>query len=144
MDKISIKGLRLFAYHGVNPEEKENGQTFVIDMDYYVNIARACQMDSIDDTVSYARVVKAIRNAFCENKYDLIEKAAQVVADAVLEEFPDIFKVDITLKKPEAPIKADFDYVAVTISRERYWITYYHLALISATEKIISKKRLRQ
>ncbi|MGN0524872.1 dihydroneopterin aldolase [Eubacterium sp.] len=119
MDKISIKGLRLFAYHGVNPEEKENGQTFVIDMDYYVNIARACQMDSIDDTVSYARVVKAIRNAFCENKYDLIEKAAQVVADAVLEEFPDIFKVDITLKKPEAPIKADFDYVAVTISRER-------------------------
>ena len=37
MDKISIKGLRLFAYHGVNPEEKENGQTFVIDMDYYVN-----------------------------------------------------------------------------------------------------------
>lgn len=119
MDKISIKGLRLFAYHGVNPEEKENGQTFVIDMDYYVNIARACQMDSIDDTVSYARVVKVIRNAFCENKYDLIEKAAQVVADAVLEEFPDIFKVDITLKKPEAPIKAEFDYVAVTISRER-------------------------
>ena len=119
MDKISIKGLRLFAYHGVNPEEKENGQTFVIDMDYYVNIARACQMDSIDDTVSYARVVKVIRKAFCENKYDLIEKAAQVVADAVLEEFPDIFKVDITLKKPEAPIKADFDYVAVTISRER-------------------------
>ena len=119
MDKISIKGLRLFAYHGVNPEEKENGQTFVIDMDYYVNIARACQMDSIEDTVSYARVVKTIRNAFCENKYDLIEKAAQVVADAVLEEFPDIFKVDITLKKPEAPIKADFDYVAVTISRER-------------------------
>ena len=49
----------------------------------------------------------------------MIEKAAQVVADAVLEEFPDIFKVDITLKKPEAPIKADFDYVAVTISRER-------------------------
>ena len=119
MDKISIKGLRLFAYHGVNPEEKENGQTFVIDMDYDVNIARACQMDSIDDTVSYARVVKVIRKAFCENKYDLIEKAAQVVADAVLEEFPDIFKVDITLKKPEAPIKADFDYVAVTISRER-------------------------
>ena len=31
MDKISIKGLRLFAYHGVNPEEKENGQTTLFD-----------------------------------------------------------------------------------------------------------------
>ncbi len=119
MDKISIKGLKLYAYHGVNPEEKQDGQNFIIDLDYYVNIAKACSMDTINDTVSYAKVIKLINRVFVEKKYDLIEKAAQVVADAVLNEFSDIFRVDITLKKPEAPIKADFDYVAVTISRER-------------------------
>ncbi len=119
MDKISIKGLKLFAYHGVNPEEKENGQNFVIDLDYYVNIARACQMDTLDDTVSYAKVVKTIRRVFTAEKYDLIERAAQVIADAVLDEFEDIFKVEVTLKKPEAPISAEFDYVAVSIMRER-------------------------
>lgn len=119
MDKISIKGLKLFAYHGVNPEEKENGQNFVIDLDYYVNIARACQMDTLDDTVSYAKVVKTIRRVFTAEKYDLIERAAQVIADAVLDEFEDIFKVEITLKKPEAPISTEFDYVAVSITRER-------------------------
>ena len=119
MDKISIKGLKLFAYHGVNPEEKENGQNFVIDLDYYVNIARACQLDTLDDTVSYAKVVKTIRRVFTAEKYDLIERAAQVIADAVLDEFDDIFKVEVTLKKPEAPISAEFDYVAVSIMRER-------------------------
>ena len=119
MDKISIKGLKLFAYHGVNPEEKENGQNFVIDLDYYVNIARACQMDTLDDTVSYAKVVKTIRRVFTAEKYDLIERAAQVIADAELDEFDDIFKVEVTLKKPEAPISAEFDYVAVSIMRER-------------------------
>lgn len=119
MDKISIKGLKLFAYHGVNLEEKENGQNFVIDLDYYVNIARACQMDTLDDTVSYAKVVKTIRRVFTAEKYDLIERAAQVIADAVLDEFDDIFKVEVTLKKPEAPISAEFDYVAVSIMRER-------------------------
>ncbi len=119
MDKISIKGLKLFAYHGVNPEEKENGQNFVIDLDYYVNIAKACQMDALDDTVSYAKVVKTIRRVFTAEKYDLIERAAQVIADAVLEDFEDIFKVEVTLKKPEAPISAEFDYVAVSITRER-------------------------
>ena len=119
MDKISIKGLKLFAYHGVNPEEKENGQNFVIDLDYYVNIARACQMDTLDDTVSYAKVVKTIRRVFTAEKYDLIERAAQVIADAVLDEFEDIIKVEVTLKKPEAPISAEFDYVAVSIMRER-------------------------
>lgn len=119
MDKISIKGLKLFAYHGVNPEEKEDGQNFIIDLDYYLNIVKACNQDTLEDTVSYAKVVKVIRRVFTAEKYDLIERAAQVVADAVLDEFTEITKVEITLKKPEAPIKVDFDYVAVTICRER-------------------------
>lgn len=119
MDKISIKGLKLFAYHGVNSEEKENGQNFVLDIDYYVNIAKACHNDCIDDTVSYAKVVKVVRAAFTAEKYDLIERAAQVVADAILDGFNEIFKVEITLKKPEAPVNADFEYMAVNIVRER-------------------------
>lgn len=119
MDKITIKGLKLFAYHGVNPEEKQNGQTFILDIDYYVNTAKACHNDSIDDTVSYAKVVKAAREVFTAEKYDLIERAAQVVADRLLDDFEEIFKVDITLKKPEAPVNAEFDYMAVSITRER-------------------------
>lgn len=119
MDKITIKNLELFAYHGVNPEEKENGQTFYIDVDYYISLAKACHTDNLDDTVSYAKVVKTIRRAFTGEKYDLIEKASQVVADAILDEYSDIMRVDITLKKPEAPVKAKFDYMAVSISRKR-------------------------
>lgn len=119
MDKITIKNLKLFAYHGVNPEEKENGQNFYLDIDYYVNIANACKNDNLDDTVSYAKVVKVVRKAFTDEKYDLIERASQVVADAILDNFDQIFKVEITLKKPEAPVSAEFDYMAVTIQRER-------------------------
>lgn len=119
MDKITVKGLRLFAYHGVNPEEKENGQTFVIDLDYYLDLQDACKSDCVDDTVSYAKAVKVIKKAFTAEKYDLIEKAAQAVCDALFEEFKEIEKIIITLKKPEAPVKAEFDYMAVTLVRER-------------------------
>ena len=31
MDKILIRDLKIFAYHGVNEEEKVNGQNFVFD-----------------------------------------------------------------------------------------------------------------
>ena len=119
MDKITIKNLKLFAYHGVNPEEKENGQNFLIDINYYVDIKKACQSDSLEDTVSYAKVVKTARAAFTKNKYDLIERAAQAMADAIFESFDSIFKLEITLKKPQAPVNADFEYMAVTIIRER-------------------------
>ena len=49
----------------------------------------------------------------------MLEKVSQRVADQILEEYPPIQTVEITLKKPEAPIRADFDYVAVHIVRRR-------------------------
>lgn len=119
MDKITIKNLTLFAYHGVNPEEKENGQRFVLDVDYYLDLGSACQSDCLDDTVSYATAVKIIRKVFTEQSYDLIERAAQVVCDALFEAFAPIQQIDITLKKPQAPVRAEFDYMAVTLHRER-------------------------
>ncbi len=119
MDFISINNLNIYAYHGVNLEEKENGQNFIFDIKYYLNIARACHTDDVNDTVSYAKVVKLVTKVFTERKFDLIERAAQVVADEILDNFSEISKVEITLKKPEAPIKADFENVAVTIFRDR-------------------------
>lgn len=119
MDKIIVKGLKLFAYHGVNPEEKEEGQLFVLDIVSYVNLDLPCKTDNVDDTVSYAKLIKTVRRVFTAEKYDLIEKAAQQVADAILNDYEKIDSVTVTLKKPFAPVKADFDYAAVEITRSR-------------------------
>lgn len=51
-------------------------------------------------------------------KDNLIERAASRVAEAILQEFP-VSAVTVLLKKPRAPIAADFDYVAVEITRRR-------------------------
>lgn len=119
MDKILIRDLKIFAYHGVNPEEKRDGQHFVFDIDLSVNMTKACYSDDVNDTVSYAKVIKTVKRVVTGEKYDLLEKVAQITADAILEEYPEVFFVDITLKKPEAPVKADFGWVGVRISRER-------------------------
>lgn len=119
MDKIIIKGLSLFAYHGVNPEEKEQGQEFVLDIILSVNINRACSSDDVNDTVSYAKVVKTARRVFTAQKYNLLEKCADVTAKAILDEYPAVFSVDLTVKKPHAPVSADFEYMAVNVVRNR-------------------------
>lgn len=113
MDKIYIKGLELFAYHGVNPEEKRDGQTFILDITLYADLSRARRTDSLSDTVNYAAVRKTVQRAFTAESYDLIERAAQVVCEAILNEHPGVEKVELLLKKPEAPMNAKFDYVAV-------------------------------
>ena len=119
MDKIKIQGLKLYAYHGVNPEEKVDGQEFNLDIKAYLPLDLPCVSDNVDDTVSYAKIIKTARRVFLAEKYDLLEKAAQTVVDAILSEFPKIEKVKVEVKKPFAPIKADFDYVSVEITRSR-------------------------
>ncbi len=119
MDKIIVKGLKLFCYHGVNPEEKVDGQNFIFDIDATVDLSLPCKTDNVNDTVSYAKIIKTVRRVAQGEKNDLLERVAQRVADELFVEFEKISALVITLKKPEAPIKADFDYVAVTIERSR-------------------------
>lgn len=119
MDKIVVKGLKIFAYHGVNPEEKEDGQNFILDIDAYVDLKTPCRNDSVDDTVSYAKIIKEATAVFTSQKDDLLERAAERVARGLFARFDKIHSLRILLKKPEAPIKADFEYVGVEIFRER-------------------------
>jgi dihydroneopterin aldolase len=118
VDKIVIKGLRVFAYHGVNPEEKENGQTFELDITLHTDLLRAGMTDDLNDTINYASVAKLASAVMLQEKNDLIERAAARVADAILENYP-TEAVTVLLKKPEAPMKADFDFVGVEITRTR-------------------------
>ena len=119
MDEIYIKGLKIFAYHGVNPEETENGQEFELDITMYADLTSARQSDDLEDTINYAAARKVINAAMTEKPYRLIERAAEVVATALLNGFEKLVKVDVILKKPNAPMSAVFDYVAVKITKSR-------------------------
>lgn len=118
-DKIIIKDLKVFAYHGVNEEEKINGQDFVLDVTLYLPLNKPCHSDDVNDTVSYAKVTKLILKVMADRSYDLIEAAADRVAMEIIKNFEQVESVTICLKKPQAPVKADFSYMAVEITRSR-------------------------
>ena len=119
-DKIIIKGLKILAYHGVKEQEKRDGQNFILDCILFVNRNKLRFQDSIDDTISYSTVARIIKCTMQKKSYNLIETAAEYVAQNLFKEFASLIEVDITLKKPEAPIKdLDFEYVAVNIRRKR-------------------------
>lgn len=119
MNEIIIKGLEIYAYHGVHEEEKINGQKFIIDINVKADIDKACFSDDVNDTVSYSEIIRRVKEDFCSEKYDLIEKAAQKVIEGIFDGFPKVSECEILLKKPDAPINACFDYVAVRLRRKR-------------------------
>lgn len=119
MGKILIRGLKIYGYHGVNPEEKQLGQNFVFDLTLWTDLKRAGETDRISDTVSYAAVRKTVHRVVTENRFNLLEKLGTAICDAVLLEYPTIEKIKVLVQKPEAPISAAFDDVAVEIKEKR-------------------------
>jgi dihydroneopterin aldolase len=118
VDRLAIRGVEVFAHHGVFAFERREGQKFVIDLVLGVQTGPAAASDDLKDTVDYGSVVARVVEAATSEPVDLIETLAQRVADVVLRE-PRVEWVDVTLHKPNAPIAATFDDVALTITRSR-------------------------
>ncbi len=119
MDEIRIVDLEVFAFHGVFPEENALGQKFLVSIGMRGDFSRACKSDALEDSVDYGAVCKTADSVLRSKTFNLIERAAQEVADAVLEGFPLVLEVDVELKKPWAPIGLPVSYASVKITRTR-------------------------
>ena len=61
MDKIVLKGLHFYGYHGVFPEETRKGQPFSVDVTLEFDASRAEETDSALYTARSRKSSKAIR-----------------------------------------------------------------------------------
>ncbi|MEZ5788581.1 MAG: dihydroneopterin aldolase [Xanthobacteraceae bacterium] len=119
-DWIFVSGLALHAYHGVKEHEGSVGQTFLIDLAIDIDLAEASQSDKLTHSVDYEQVVDQTRAAFCSQRFRLVEAAAGAVARAILDHFPPVAAVRVTVHKPHAPIAATFADIGVSILRKRH------------------------
>lgn len=120
MDKIFIEDLKIFANHGVLDFEKLEGQNFYISACLYTDIQKAGLSDDLSDTVNYAAVCDKIAEFTKDNSFDLIETLAEKLSIYLLNEYKTVNRIDITVKKPEAPIEHTFGNVSVSITRKRH------------------------
>lgn len=119
MDEIKIRGLKVNACHGVHASEKVNVQSFVFDADLKVDFYAAAQKDDLSLTVSYSDVCNLIVKIAEGNVFNLIETLAYRCAFAVLDNFPAVKEAALTVYKPQAPVKHEFENVGVSVSVAR-------------------------
>ena len=118
-DQILLQGMQFYGYHGVNPEERTLGQRYVVDLTAELDLRRAGKSDRLEDTVSYSHIYRAVRAVMEGEPRNLLESAAQAIADRVLSEFP-VESVSVTVKKPNPPVRgSSIEFAAVQIHRTR-------------------------
>lgn len=117
MDRIIIENLKVFAYHGVYPEENEKGQNFYVNAILETDTRNAGISDDLDLSTNYGEVCMFLNSIIKEQTYKLIEAVAENAAEALLLHFPLVKRVTLEIRKPEAPIALPFESVSVKIVR---------------------------
>ncbi|MHB1343663.1 MAG: dihydroneopterin aldolase [Thermoleophilia bacterium] len=115
---IHIDGLEAYGYHGVLPEEKILGQQFIFDVRLSIAECRGVTSDDVSDTVDYTEVIDVVTEVATCASYDLLEKLAGSVAEAVLQRFP-VDSVWVRVTKPHPPIPCALRGVGVSLEIRR-------------------------
>lgn len=136
MDEIKLTGLKIFAHHGVLESEKENGQDFLVDITIRFDTMEAGLSDDLSKTVNYAEMAEYAIKIFAEKSYDLIERAAEVLAGAILKKYDIIREIFVTVHKPFAPINAEFTDVSLSVSRR------WHRAFVAVGSNLGDSKAI--
>ena len=118
MDKICIKNINLFGYHGVLPEEKTLGQPFEIDVEVITSLNDISYNDNLSSSIDYLLLYEIVKEEFFLKKYNLIETIGEKISLRLLK-INNILSVKIRIRKPNAPINGIFDYVGIEINREK-------------------------
>jgi dihydroneopterin aldolase len=119
-DRIILKGMQFYGFHGVNAEEKALGQNYVVDLAVEVDLTLPGQSDRLGDTVSYTQLYRTVKEVIEGESRNLLEGIAHSIAGRVLQDHP-VTSVQLTVKKPHPPIKGSMvAYAAVEIHRTRH------------------------
>lgn len=115
---IKIKGLKIYANHGVYEDEKINGQYFYIDADLKTDLCKPSYSDKLEDSLNYADVCIFIDKYVKTNTFDLIEKLGYELSKELLLRYESLNEVNITIHKPEAPIGLPVEDISVDINNK--------------------------
>lgn len=117
MDKIILKDMAFYGYHGLLKEESVLGQKFFIDIEIETDTKEAGINDDFTKTINYAEVYEITREFTEDKRFNLIEALAENIAAEVLNRFDIAHSVMVRIRKKEAPVKGIFDYMGVEIRR---------------------------
>jgi dihydroneopterin aldolase / 2-amino-4-hydroxy-6-hydroxymethyldihydropteridine diphosphokinase len=117
-DRIVLRGLVARGRHGVFPEERREGQDFVVDVALELDVRGAAATDDLARTVDYGELAEALADVVRGEPVDLVETLAERLAQVCVAD-PRVEAAEVTVHKPAAPIPEPFADVAVTLRRTR-------------------------
>jgi dihydroneopterin aldolase len=118
-DRIILKGIQFYGYHGVPDAEQETGHRYEVDLVLETDIDAAAAADEVEQTVDYGAVAREVLDLGTQRQFRLIETLAVRIVDRIMASQPRIQAVTVCVKKRLPPIPGVVEYAAVEVTRRR-------------------------
>lgn len=116
MITVELKQVRLFAYHGLYPEERKTGNEFEISL--FVSYEEGNDgIASIQHTINYAELFELVKQEF-DTPVDLLETLVIQMAATIKKEYPVVKKIRMTVDKLHPPISGFKGTVGVSYEKD--------------------------
>ena len=115
---IHLKGLKLFAFHGVLPQENKVGAEYTLNLRLKTDFSRASQTDDLNYTINYAEVFNRVKEEMTHPSL-LLEHAGGRILNRLFTDFPNIEQIELELLKQNPPMGADCTGAGILLTVER-------------------------
>jgi dihydroneopterin aldolase len=112
---IRLNHLRFFAFHGLFQEEQKIGNEFELNIEASYETSAEI-IKGIDETVNYSALFEIVKIRM-KHPTPLLETVAMEIVDAFHVAFPQLNKIEVSIKKLHPPIEQFIGNVEVTFSR---------------------------
>ena len=117
MDKIILKNMAFYGYHGNLESEKAQGQRFYVDVEIKTDLTKPGQTDALEDSINYVDVYDMVASIMTGESCNLLEHIGALIADTLYQHFQGIIGLSVTVRKPSVPIAGVLDYVEIVTTR---------------------------
>lgn len=119
MEILTLKNLSFRAFHGYYEEERRDGNDFEVDLVFTADLRKAGDSDDLNDTVDYQEVLETVESVMKGPSVKLIETLAKHIGDQLFENFPDVGKLKVVIRKlrPQLEIETAYSEICMTWQR---------------------------
>ncbi len=100
MDKIVLKNMAFYGYHGNLTSEQAQGQRFFVDVEITTDLTKAGQSDQLEDSINYVEVYELVESVMTGEKHNLLERLGALIADSLYQHYQGMMRFQRSLVRP--------------------------------------------
>ncbi|WBV58721.1 dihydroneopterin aldolase [Chryseobacterium sp. Chry.R1] len=116
MSKIFLEDVKIYAYHGVLPEENIIGTYYILNLEIHTDLWKAAESDDLNDTISYADINDIILEEM-KVKSKLLEHVAGRIISKINENFPEVSYIKLKITKTAPPMQGEMKGASIELEK---------------------------